>query len=419
MKDIRPMVNNPGARIGVLFVMEVLLQVVVHRNQLRRTSLLSSSDLSSQSLLPTKDYTSMKKDLYCLIIFGLFLTSCFQKDLNKEDTLPYILSLDDQEDIDPETFLEIQKIIPLDFCESCILGAVDKVLLDGSGLYLLDKRISKSIKKFDLDGKLIYSISEAGEGLGKFVLPFDFDLDENALVVLDVNQRKLVSFNKNDGSFIEENRFGDFQAVSFATLGSGQFAYHLDGREFGEGMHFLGKIVTKNDNSDSAKWVFDYGNSDYMTVDQEFTKGEQGILFAKSMNDTIYRVDSKGFHPQYLLDFGDRRIGQDIKKADMFAAREKIMTTWPHFHWGRIFESPNFLFLSWSGDQGKKSLSYYDKEQEKTFRLKGKSFFPESIFYLNELQLMTVVTPEEYMENEIEGLDKEYKNPVIMIYAFK
>jgi hypothetical protein len=52
------------------------------------------------------------------------------------------------------------------------------------------------------------------------VLPFDFDLLDEKFIILDVNQRKMLFFDSELGTFEKEERLGDFQAVSFATLGN-------------------------------------------------------------------------------------------------------------------------------------------------------------------------------------------------------
>lgn len=350
-----------------------------------------------------------------ILAAGLLLSSCSNEKKEKDFALQTIPSSNLQ-DMDPEEIFEQNQIINLDFCDDCIIGDIDKILIDDTGLYILDKQVTKSLKKFNWEGKLIFNINEIGEGLGKFVLPFDFDLEDETLLILDVNQRKMLKFNSNNGTFIQEKRIGEFQAVRFASLGKEAVAYHLDGREFGEGMHYLGKIVNYNNEDKNSKHLYDYGNSDYMTVDQEFTKGKTGILFAKSMNDTIYSVDIEGFHPKYLLDFGKKRLDESIKNSDIFEAREKIMSNWPHFHWGRMFENSNYLIYLLSGDQGKKSLAYYSKESKRTSRLNGPSFFPLNIFYLDDSRLMAYITPEEYLEYDIEGIEKEYRNPIIVTY---
>lgn len=356
---------------------------------------------------------------YCFIFLILISSSCSNNDSVFEKIEINRIPALDQETVDPEDLFDIKTIIPLDFCDDCIIGEIHKILVDDSGIYVLDKNIVKSLKKFDFDGKLIYSINESGDGLGKYVLPFDFELVEDEVVILDVNQRKVLFFDSELGLFEKEERFGAFQAVSFAFVGNDNFAFHLDGRDFGSGKHFLGHITGLSSNFTAANWVYDFGNTDYMTVVQEFSRGLKGLLFSKSMNDTIYQVDEKGFHPKYFLDFGKKGLSDDIRNADIFEAREKIMTDWPYFHWGRVFENLDKVFFLWSGNQGEKKLSFYDKNLKKTFNLKGEVYFPNNIIYLDGTRLITYITPEEYMENDIPYIKKEYRNPVIVSFMIK
>jgi hypothetical protein len=357
--------------------------------------------------------------LFYFLSVVIFISSCTTKEPVFETYELVQIPVLDQEMLDPEELFEGKEIIELEFCDDCIIAEVQKIMSDETGIYVLDKTIVKSLKKFDWNGNLIYSINESGSGLGKYVLPFDFDLVDEEVIILDVNQRKMLFFDSELGTFEKEERLGDFQAVSFATLGNQTFAYHLDGRTFGPGKHFLGLVSGPDSTSDSSNWVFDFGNSDNMTVEQEFSKGQEGVLFAKSMNDTIYSVDERGFSPKYYLNFGGKGLSDEIRDGDIMESRQKIMTEWPYFHWGRVFENSQKLFFLWSGDQGERNLSFFDKKLKKTFLLKGNDFFPNKIFHLDEARLLVYITPEEYMENDIKDLNKEYKNPVIVSYKFR
>jgi len=354
-----------------------------------------------------------------LIFMGFILDSCTNKEqVLESNSLTQIPALN-QEVLPVESFLERKKIIRLEFCEECIIGEINKILTDQTGIYVLDKTISNSIKKFDWKGKFLFSISQTGAGLGNFILPFDFDLVDSSVVVLDVNQRKMLFYNNEDGVFEKESRFGDFQAMTFASLGDDFFAFHLDGRNFGPSKHYLGLISDGKLSADSAKFIFEYGNTDYLSLEQDFSRSNGNLLYSKSMNDTIYEVDKRGFKAKYFLDFGEKAISEEIKKSDMLIAREKIMTDWPFFSWGRVFENSDHLFFLWSGNQGERKLSVFDKKAKKTQLLQSDKFFPLNVFQVDEDLVWAFITPEEYMENNIEGLSKEYENPVLISYQIR
>jgi hypothetical protein len=149
----------------------------------------------------------------------LVTSSCTTEPVFETNELVQIPGLD-QEILDPVELFDGKEIIELEFCDDCIIAEVQKIMADDSGINILDKNIIKSLKKFDWNGKLIYSINESGSGLSKYVLPFDFDLLDEKFIILDVNQRKMLFFDSELGTFEKEERLGDFQAVSFATLGN-------------------------------------------------------------------------------------------------------------------------------------------------------------------------------------------------------
>jgi hypothetical protein len=348
------------------------------------------------------------------------LYSCSTKNSNNETEIhTKMIWVSQAESISSEDIFILKKTIYLDFCDACIIGEIDKMLVDESGIYVSDKNLAKSVKKFDFDGKLIYSIDAAGDGLGKYVLPFDFGITDDNLLILDVNQRKFLRFDKKSGEYLNEVRIGHYQINKFAILAEDMYAYHLDGRGLPPGLQKVSAIVAGETEVSGAMYVWDYGNTDFMTVEQEFTKTSHAVLFAKSMNDTIYSVTPNGFVPKYFLDFGDKSIGPEIKQMEMMEAMQTIMRDWPHFHWGRFFENQSKAVFIWSGNLGKKNLSVFDKKDERVYNLADEKFFPKNIFYLDDQRMMAYVTPEEYMDEDIQGLIQEYRNPVILLFEFK
>lgn len=352
-------------------------------------------------------------------IIALFCSCSIKNSETDYENKIKVISVYQAESASPNRFFSLKKIIHLDYCDACIIGEIDKILVDESGIYVSDKNLAKSVKKFDFDGKLIYSIDAAGDGLGKYVLPFDFGITDNNLLILDVNQRKFLRFDKKSGEYLNEVRIGQYQINKFAILAEDMYAYHLDGRGLPPGLQKVSAIVANETEISGAMSVWDYGNTDFMTVEQEFTKTSHAVLFAKSMNDTIYSVTPNGFLPKYFLDFGDESIGPETKQMEMMEAMQTIMRDWPHFHWGRFFENKSKAVFIWSGNLGKKNLSVFDKKDEKVYNLQDEKFLPKNIFYLDDRRMMVYVTPEEYMDEDIQGLIQEYRNPVILLFEFK
>lgn len=352
----------------------------------------------------------------------LVLFSCNPSNQDQSSELDLkTIQVHNENDILPDGILNLESTVPLEFCEDCIVGMVDKILMDESGYYVLDKTITKSITKFGKDGQLMFRIESSGEGLGKYILPFDFELDlgKNAIAILDVNLRKILFFHANNGKFMNEGRYGEFQAMRFSHIGGDQYAFHLDGREFGEGRHDLGIIADIQKKEILNSGVPDFGNTDYMAVDQEFTRGDLGVLFVKSMNDTIYRVTEKGYQPKFVFDFGKRRITDDIRNADVMEARDKIMATWPFFHWGRVFENREWVFFLWSGENGVRQLSAFNQKENKNYGIESDALSAKNIFHVDENRVFAFLIPEEYSgKSLVDNPDKD-RNPTILIFSLK
>lgn len=151
------------------------------------------------------------KHLNPLLFSFLVLFSCDQSNKGQSSELDLkTIQVNNENDILPDGILILESTVTLEFCEDCIVGMVDKILVDDSGFYVLDETITKSLTKFGKDGRFIFRIESPGDGLGKYILPFDFELDveKKAVAILDVNQRKVLFFQSKDGIFLNEGRYG-------------------------------------------------------------------------------------------------------------------------------------------------------------------------------------------------------------------
>lgn len=207
--------------------------------------------------------------------------------------------------------------------------------------------------------------------------------------------------------------------MRFSHIDGDQYAFHLDGREFGEGKHDLGIIADIQKKEILNVGVSDFGNTDYMAVDQEFTRGDLGVLFAKSMNDTVYRVTEKGYQPKFVFDFGKRKITDEIRNADVMEARDKIMATWPFFHWGRVFENREWVFFLWSGDNGERQLSAFNQKENKNYSIESEELSAKNLFHVDENKVYAFLNPEEYSETSLMDNPDKDRNPTILIFSLK
>src|SRR5690606_11517088 len=101
-------------------------------------------------------------------------------------------------------------------------ATVDKLLIADNKVFILDKYQALTLFVYNLEGEFIYKIDNYGRGPGEYEAPSDFAIDNQRkrIILYDLAGIKLVEYNINDGSFIEEKRL-DFIPSTFTKTTTG------------------------------------------------------------------------------------------------------------------------------------------------------------------------------------------------------
>ncbi|MFN3999766.1 6-bladed beta-propeller [Algoriphagus sp.] len=353
---------------------------------------------------------------FLVYVFFISIWSC-QKKVESESSIE-IIDVQKKINIVPGIFSDTS-YIPLEFCEDCIVGDITKVEFNNSSFIISDKSKTKSILKFDSVGNCQFKIGEAGEGPGKFILPFDFSIipDQDILCVLDNNQSKLLYYSLVDGHFIEEERI-DFKAKSIKFLDSENLAVHLDGNFFGNEMDYHG-LIFHLPTGQKKSFVYDFSKTDQMVTAGDFYNLNKEVLFSKSMNDTIYTVTADGFKPKYFIDFSDKGIPKETKVKPFNEMFDQMMKELPHYHNGNFIENSKYLFfISWDEGELENSM-IYDKSKKTLYNSSDDKVIFKRPFYLNENEVYCYLTNADYASYGLEPNFGKSENPVIVKFTLK
>lgn len=331
-----------------------------------------------------------------LLIFCLFvsLISCKENEAHNVeidiiDVLPGFNSI--------PSFVKDTTYIPLEFCENCIIGDISKVLKTEDGFIISDRNIAKQVFKFDDEGNFLFKIGASGEGLGNYVLPFDISLIPGVkrVAVLDQNQMKIIYYSLVDGAFIEEIPI-NFQAKSFHFLSDELIALHFDGQFSGREVDSLAGILDLGKRNFVYKGVVDYSKTDQNNTAGDFFQNGNNLLFSKSLNDTIYKVDENGFEPKFILNFGDKKVSDEIKSLPLMDMRMRMMEEIPFYHNGNIIENEQYLFFLWWGNGENENFSIYDKKYDVLESFQGEDLIFKRPFFLTDEYLLSYLTNKDY-----------------------
>lgn len=304
--------------------------------------------------------------------------------------------------------------IPLEFCENCVIGDITKVLKVEDGYIISDRDITNQVFKFGNEGKFKFKIGEKGEGLGNYVLPFDISLvpETENIAILDQNQQKILFFSIKDGSFIEELPI-NFQAKSIQFLSPNKVAVHFDGQFSGNERDYLGGILDLKKGEFLVKGVLDFSKTDQNRTAGDFYFSGKELLFSKSLNDTVYSVSENKFSPKYYVDFGKKKVSNEIKILPLMDMRMRMMQELPYYHNGNFIENDKFLFFLWWGEDEFENLAFYNKENNNLDLLKGRELTIKRPFYMDNEYLYSFLMNADYERMNSEPFFGLSQNQVI------
>jgi hypothetical protein len=195
--------------------------------------------------------------------------------------------------------------VKLDNHPDAIIGTIDKMRITNDAFFLLDRYSSKSLKKFDREGKYICTIGKLGGGPGEFYQPTDFSITEKEVVIYDQFKKALLIFDL-DGNFIKERQV-PFIATSFHIYNDTTYIFHTLDSDNYHIPKMLNYSLHWADSSFSIKSSSAYREKDkYISF---LSKNNMDVFndklyYHQPFNDTVYQLSPKGqvFY-EYVYDF--------------------------------------------------------------------------------------------------------------------
>jgi hypothetical protein len=103
-------------------------------------------------------------------------------------------------DLLKEGFADSVRYVPLETNDDVLISSIEKIDVADGFIYIHDA--TKKIMKFDMSGKFVYAIDRVGLGPGEYSSIYDFCVRDGKVEVLDLENRRLLSYRASDGKFI-------------------------------------------------------------------------------------------------------------------------------------------------------------------------------------------------------------------------
>ncbi|PCH68233.1 MAG: hypothetical protein COC06_09885 [Bacteroidales bacterium] len=350
--------------------------------------------------------------LIILLICMLCLNSCvfkevnygFKKqDLKRKDFRELIIKTDSLKQINilknswENLSFKVSKlidsclIIPLETNGENLIGRIDELKIYEDKIYILDKRMAKSVFVFDLKGKYIGEIGKKGKGPGEYPKPdgFEIDIVNRELLVISVGKRKILRYDFK-GNFLGYHKIKianhDIKVLdngNMVFLGGDQRNNHL-----GE---LKNKIIYITNNKGDLLSYGPTAPSDYVNV-KEVRGGNMmvqnnEISYSYKYSDTIFQVRGNELIAQYKLNFINcalnRRKYKDKSFGD-FVNSLKNEPTSPALFNGSHFQTTDYLIFNFTVKEFVYT-GFYNKNQSKL--IMGQPIYDETKIYFAPLIL--------------------------------
>lgn len=256
-------------------------------------------------ILQVRKYIS----LFFLLLLLIF-QSCKQKKIDEAEklildvsTLEYKLQLD---------FDQISgKFIQLETNDESIIGRIDKVITHKNRIFILDKELSKSIYIFTAKGRYLNKIAKIGQGPGEYIALDDITLTGNEIVILDIDQEKLIYYL--DNQFRKERKIDqEFYALE-------NFQQHfvcVNNSCFDESNCFKSILLDQNLQVKSKELAFEQNQNNIIwDLTSPLYKTKNSVYISEAFSNVIHQVNSYlEVRPFLQIDFG--KNGIDMKKKN-------------------------------------------------------------------------------------------------------
>lgn len=328
------------------------------------------------------------KVLFAIVFFSVII-SCSErnKDSNPHSNVKKIEIPDNIDEPLPwESLIAEIKIIPLETNKNCLIGKVSRISNLNDKFYIQDKT-NKVLFVFDERGKFLFKIDKKGKAGGEYLELRDFKVDKDGNIYL-LDFQKIIKYSLTGeylstiplNNFSGKERYDFLNPLEFALGNDGDFYMYNGSMGIGQSLKNQFAIYKINPKGKITgrylpikRQVFNYENSFY-----EYRSGYhiQPIIG----NDTIYSINEGQLHVSYYVDFGKRKLSDEILPILQSGLGKYIIKLGKSsdFCWGinDIIETNNdIVFNFWN--KGLKHFVFNSKISNKQFV--GKEHFSKKI----------------------------------------
>jgi len=146
----------------------------------------------------------MRKIVILLVCLGVISCKKNKKENRNLEVvkIPSYTTIKNREALNFSSVVDTSFVVCLETTKESLLGSIDKLMVYNEHIYILNKRQSKGVFQFDMEGNFIRKFGEEGKGPGEYKSPNSFVINkkEKQLIISDQSGRYLLVYNLNGKS---------------------------------------------------------------------------------------------------------------------------------------------------------------------------------------------------------------------------
>ncbi|MFD2034748.1 6-bladed beta-propeller [Belliella marina] len=330
-------------------------------------------------------------------------------------------------------FVKEIEYIPLETNSACLIGEIDKVLIDKNFIYVLDKRIANAAFVFDMEGRFIKQLGRKGEAEGEYMELGEMTLiGESQIMIYDHIRQLMVVFENLEYSYTQKI---DWKSSNIQEL-DGYFYHNPFLAKYNDKGAGPYELFISNNESVIIESHFEYPSVRDVAYEKRnvFRFYDDSVLFIPPFYNKVFSIKGQKISPRYFLNFGDKQL--PIEDTYSYEALSDALKNYGHM--GDTFlENQQHVFFEASYLKPSSKYCLYNKK-ESVFKFSSKMIndvdslvhfkfdnFNGDFAYgaLSPVDLIAAITQKENLakkklDDSRLKMSETSDNPVIAVYHF-
>ena len=332
----------------------------------------------------------MKTKLYVTVfLWAVITSSCSKKDKYHEqfadisDVEEIVIDTKNGKKIPFDSFIQKIEFLKLETTEDNLLGEISQILFKDSLLVVVDKRISRSVQVYNLQGDFKYKIGNIGAGPAEYtsVTHVCFIPGTDQISILDGPGHKVIIYDIT-GKYLSSHQT-PFMLYYFEYLESGNKAYNVSAMRDPSMENLVNNPLIVTDKNDKVLYGacrdFFSEKFNFITLRPLRKIGEE-VYFSPNYVNMIYVVKDTTVEAKYRIRIpgGGFPSFENITNERFEEYRDKYYS----FD-GDFMELKGYTYINIRAPWGYPAVVYFHKQKE-TFLTSGSGNHPFYTFLSKE-----------------------------------